>query len=380
MRKRVFLFIAIISISFSSFAHNDNAYYHGTSDLSPNKSWMNNIDDKVKIRNISIPGTHESASLYGGDIPKAQTLSINQQLNAGIRFLDIRLRHIDNVFAIHHGPVYQKQMFGDILNDVRTFLEDNPTEFVFIRVKEEYTAANNTESFEDTFNNYVNNNSDIIWTPESQFANPMIKDVRGKIVFLENFIPGYYRWFGLNYAHTFNIQDEYVLSTNWDLYSKWLKVKEHLIQANKNHESYINFLSGSTGSFPYFVASGHSSPGTSAPRLLTGLTTPGWKNTYPDFPRVGCFLGICSIAFEGTNILTKNYIIDNKLKYVGIVAADFPGSGLINAIIDTNRRNGNFKKTNRRHRKSGDKCYRIVSLKIQICIKSHNGGYYYKPY
>ncbi len=342
MKNRIFLLTAIISISFSSFAHNDNAYYHGTSDLSLNKSWMNNIDNEARVRNISIPGTHGSGALHGGDIPRNQTLSISQQLNAGIRFLDIRLRHIENDFAIHHGPFYQKQMFGDVFADVRTFLENNPTEFIFIRVKEEHTAVNNTESFEDTFNRYVNNNSDIIWVPESKAANPMIKDVRGKIVFLQNFAPRKYRWFGLDYHNTFSIQDEYKLSSNLDLYSKWLKVKEHLIQANKNQQSHINFLSGSTGAFPYFVASGHSSPGTKAPRLLTGLTTPGWKNTYPDFPRVGCFIGICSIAFEGTNTLTKNYIIDNRLKYVGIVVVDFPGSGLINAIINTNRRNGNF--------------------------------------
>nr|AKN37757.1 Phosphatidylinositol-specific phospholipase C [Vibrio tasmaniensis] len=263
-------------------------------------------------------------------------------------------------------------MFGDILSDARTFLENNPTEFIFIRVKEEHTPENNTESFEDTFNMYVNNNSDIIWMPESKAANPMIKDVRGKIVFLQNFHPRKYSWFGLDYGSTFSIQDEYKLASNWDLYSKWLKVKKHLIQANKNQQSHINFLSGSIGSFPYFVASGHSSPETKAPRLLTGLTTPEWKNTYPDFPRSGCFIDICSIAFEGTNTLTKNYIIDNRLSYVGIIAADFPGSGLINAIIYTNRINGNFIPK--------DMCFNVISFKFQICLDSQNSGVYIKPY
>lgn len=79
----------------------------------------------------------------------------------------------------------------------------------------------------------------------------------------------------------FEIQDEYHLSTNWDLYDKWTKVKDHLTNANNsdpsNRKTFINFLSGSGGSFPYFVASGQSSPGTNAPRLLTGRTTPGWK-------------------------------------------------------------------------------------------------------
>ncbi|HIF5960374.1 TPA: phosphatidylinositol-specific phospholipase C domain-containing protein [Vibrio parahaemolyticus] len=193
MNYRTVLLTVIATISFYSFAHNDNAYYHDTSDLPPNKSWMRNIDSGVRIRNISIPGTHGSGAKYGGDIPRNQTLSIVQQLNAGIRFLDIRLRHIENVFAIHHGSVYQNKMFGDIIAEIRTFLQNNPTEFVFIRVKEEHKAENNTRSFEDTFNNYVNNNSDIIWVPESRSENPMIHNVRGKIVFLQNFAPKKYR-------------------------------------------------------------------------------------------------------------------------------------------------------------------------------------------
>ena len=91
-------------------------------------------------------------------------------------------------------------------------------------------------------------------------------------------------------------------------------------------------------SFPYFVASGQSSPGTNDPRLLTGRTTPGWKDSWPDFPRVGCFIGICSIAFEGTNILSADRIGKGKEfdKYVGMVISDFPGKDLINAIISLN--------------------------------------------
>ena len=104
------------------------------------------------------------------------------------------------------------------------------------------------------------------------------------------------------------------------------------MNGDKN-DIYINFLSGSGGSFPYFVASGKSSPEDNAPLLLTGLTTPGWKKKYPDFPRVSCALGICSIAFLGTNILTSERLTSKR---VGIIMADFPGKGLINDVIKCN--------------------------------------------
>lgn len=133
---------------------------------------------------------------------------------------------------------------------------------------------------------------------------------------------------------------EYDLDTNWDLYGKWVDVKEQYQDANSSTEGsrnfYINFLSGSGGSFPYFVASGRSSPGTGASRLLTGLTTLTSPNKYPDFPRIDCFAGICSIAFEGTNILSYEYLESADINFAGIVYADFPGHGLIDRIIALN--------------------------------------------
>ena len=50
----------------------------------------------------------------------------------------------------------------------------------------------------------------------------------------------------------------------------------------------------------------------------------------PGFPQSRLLLGICTTAFEGTNILTTDYIIKNDLKYTGIVVSDFPGPDLIN--------------------------------------------------
>ncbi|MCL1142353.1 phosphatidylinositol-specific phospholipase C [Shewanella gaetbuli] len=349
-----FLFCLLSSFQSFAFAHlpqypeqdasEQIGYYSGVKDLPPNKNWMNNLPPKVEIRSISIPGTHGSAARIGGDAVRNQTLTITQQLNAGIRFLDLRLRHINNGFALHHGAYFQNRVFDQALNDIKTFLHENPSEFVFVRVKKEHTELNNSRSFEETFKAYAENYADIIWDIWSPVfnTNPNVEEVRGKIIFLQDF-KSKFSIFGANY-HGFNIQDNFHLRTNWDLYSKWEGVKTHIELANNNrygYSGYINQLAGNTGSFPYFVASGHSSPSNNAPRLLTGLTTPGWENSYPDFPRVGCFIGICSIAFEGINTLTKNYLRNNpSIQYAGIVVADFPSAALIEEIINLNKRRG----------------------------------------
>ena len=172
----------------------------------------------------------------------------------------------------------------------------------------------------------------IVWSPTSN--NPTLAEVRGKVVILQNFSGATE---GINY-NTLDIQDNYSMGDNWDLHDKWIDVKNHFIKANNGSRDtiYMNYLSASGGSFPYFVSSGHSSPGTSAPRLATGLTTSGWGSSYPEFPRVDCFIGICTIAFEGTNILSKDFIANGGTSFTGIVMADFPGEGLINNIIELN--------------------------------------------
>ncbi|MCL1079164.1 phosphatidylinositol-specific phospholipase C [Parashewanella spongiae] len=294
---------------------------------------MKMLPDSLPIRSISIPGTHDSAARHGGDSAQTQSLSITQQLNGGIRFLDIRLRHASDKFSLYHGFISQKLHLDAVLNEARTFLINNPSETIFMRLRKEYKDGKNTRSWQETYNDYVNEFSDVMWT--SSEYDPELGSVRGRIIVLDDMGSLVSQRAGIYYGN-FNKQDDFKFTTNWDLYSKWIKVKNLLKQANNNQRNAINFLSGSGGSFPYFIASGHSSPSTFSPRLLTGKTTPGWKNSDPDFPRISCFIGICSIAFEGTNVLTKQYIQKYNPSYVGIIAADFPGDGLISSIIYTN--------------------------------------------
>ncbi|MCU1719486.1 phosphatidylinositol-specific phospholipase C [Pseudomonas sp. 5P_3.1_Bac2] len=319
-----------------AFAHNDPGYFHDSSDLPAQSDWMLAFDNNQPLRTFSLPGSHDSGATVGGPIVATQTLSIRQQLEAGVRFLDIRLRATGDSLAIHHSLVFQKLMFGDVLNAVQDFLAGHPGETVLMRVKEEYKAQSGSQPFVQIFHRYFERYRPMIAVPAS--LDVPLGQVRGKLVLLIDFAGG--NDMGIAYSSaTLAIQDDYQMKTNWSLYAKWLKVKNHLLAAQQNpRQMHINYLSASGGSFPYFVASGHSDSRTGAPRLLTGLVT--LKATrYPDFPRVGCLGALCSIAFEGTNILTKDYLNGHvELTQVGIVVADFPGAGLIQSVIALNLR------------------------------------------
>lgn len=129
--------------------HRTTAYSHESSISLDNSDWLSSLPDEVLLSSLSLPGTHESLSRgHGGEIAECQTLSLESQLKAGIRVLDVRCRHVENSFAIHHGIIFMHLMFGDVLQMVSKFLTDHPKETVLMRVKEEYDSANVTVTFE----------------------------------------------------------------------------------------------------------------------------------------------------------------------------------------------------------------------------------------
>jgi 1-phosphatidylinositol phosphodiesterase len=343
-------------------AHRHGAYSHDNypSAVEHGSDWMGMLPDSWLISELSIPGTHDTMSHYGGDIVMTQTMRIDTQLERGVRAVDIRCRHIEDVFAIHHGSYFQHAMFGkDVLDVIIAFLGENPTETVLMRVSEARNPTGNTRSFAETFRWYMNGRQAWFWQPPSADYIPTLEEVRGRIVVLQQFTDpsgpvgleypdndGKNDWTFSN--DSFAVQDRYALSSNWSLIdSKWPQIKAFFgstLNQSYGDRIYVNHLSAAEGGFPYFFASGHSNPATGAPRLASGRTTPGWSAG--DFPKVNCFLGICTIAFEGTNILTHDFLgllnwfyttfLQELPPPVGVIMADFPGPALISMIIANN--------------------------------------------
>lgn len=393
LRWLTLLILAALSVLQPARAAWDSGYSfdpNGSSDRT-NSRWMASVPDSTLLSDMSIPATHDSATyvlLQTDVIPLTQRMSIARQLDAGVRAFDIRCRYDNNDCPIYHGPYYLGQTMHDVLRVFKGFLQANPTETVLLMINNPEavgggpseaggvnpTPSNNAPgvSFTSLFkSNYWNNPEFAAWfwkndnslpTTSPNWASnipnvPTLGSVRGKIVVLQNFgngsttawegwygLPGN-RWTGL--TSRVSVQNDFQLTTNWDLYDKWVKVKNQLVAAHlqprgNNQLLFQNWLSGAVGSFPYFVASGKSSPGTSDPLLSTGSLSMNGNGPYPDFPRTSCVGSLCTISFWGTNILSYNYItdhLDDAYKpRVGIVAADFPDLWLIEKIFQLNYR------------------------------------------
>lgn len=213
-----------------------------------NPNWMSNLSNR-KISEITIPGTHDSCCRDTNEVAETQMWHIEDEIKAGIRYLDIRCRHYHDVFCIHHGLIYCKINFGEILKIIKKFFAENPKEFIIMRIQEEYKAEGNTRTFQETFESYSRSFPDLFY-----FSNsiPMLDEVRGKIFLLQNF--SYSKAFSYKSC---NIQDYWDLGTPFNLGKKEDLVKKQIDNAKNGdlNTFYLNHCSGNGWScFPFIVA------------------------------------------------------------------------------------------------------------------------------
>lgn len=281
--------------------------------------WMSDLADDVRLDALTIPGTHDTGARLGGSLAECQTMTLTEQLNAGIRFLDIRCKKEGDRLRIYHGPVDQELHFdSDIQANCLRFLESHPGECIVMLVSNEGSADKNiAELFWQALKGhhaqwYLSNRT------------PTLGEVRGKIVLLRRFalaggepenatgIDLSQGWkddatFEIDLPQgDFKIQDRYKVPTLFNIKDKWHQVESLLVEAGKGPEGtwYLNYTSGaSAGAHPIDVARG----------------TPG---------------------IEGVNGYLQDYLFHTQDRFLGTLVMDFPeqpgGLQLIDTLIALN--------------------------------------------
>ena len=99
-------------------------------------NWMQDIEDNRLVCKMSIPGTHDTGAYSGSWGIKTQDKNIEQQLNSGIRFFDIRLVHDNGVLKLCHAShTFNTTFVGDVLKTTVEFLKEHPSETVIMTIK-----------------------------------------------------------------------------------------------------------------------------------------------------------------------------------------------------------------------------------------------------
>lgn len=148
-------------------------------------TWMSRLPDDVLLSQLSLPGTHDSCALYDGlsfGFAKCQQWQLADQLRSGIRFIDVRCRHIGDRFQIYHGVINQHMTFDEVRDVCQKFLKDHPSECIVMSVKEESTADGNSQSFAETFADSTKSDGKL-WHISHDV--PQLDAVRGRIVLID---------------------------------------------------------------------------------------------------------------------------------------------------------------------------------------------------
>ena len=208
--------------------------------------WMSYIHDDTKIKEISIPGTHDSGATHSiFDVSgKCQDLNIKKQLYVGVRFFDLRLQLVNDEFRITHSFVDQRLTFKDTMDTLSNFIKEYDSEFIIISIKKESDDKNSSLSFKEALDKELNNYKDVISFDSS--LPEYINDARGKIYILDRYGLDYgvplYNWLDDTSFEVgdFYIQDNYCLD---DLNEKQEDIIKTIEYCNKNDKYILNYTS-----------------------------------------------------------------------------------------------------------------------------------------
>lgn len=156
-------------------------------------SWMSELRDEYSLSALSIPGTHNSPTCYVA-LPsvRCQAVSVREQLDNGVRFLDIRVsvhKHNDDLPLVH--SVFPISLTGnkylsDLLQEVYAFLDTNPSETVLMSIKREGTGRGTDQKLSTYLHSrYCSGDNAKSWFTEPRI--PSLGEARGKIVLIRRF-------------------------------------------------------------------------------------------------------------------------------------------------------------------------------------------------
>lgn len=198
--------VLVLSTSVFSFAGETEDSYVKSD------SWMQWLPDDAPIVEINMPGTHDAACCYfrkktAEDIittpfAKTQGLSIPDQLNAGVRYMDCRICLVnenDGFLTVPHNMTIttDKKDNGEIMKIdtiiayAEEFVKAHPTETVVLMI------ANDTRTYDkymdkfyelkeqlvDSFKDPTNTNRVFLDT-ENSITSPTVKEMRGKVALI----------------------------------------------------------------------------------------------------------------------------------------------------------------------------------------------------
>ncbi|KAF8598700.1 PLC-like phosphodiesterase [Ceratobasidium sp. AG-I] len=173
-----------------------NSYTLKTMSGPTGADWMGNLPDTLALSQVTIPGTHDSCSTFDAfDFPlnlwlacQSSGRGIPWQLNAGVRFLDLRCRWDTDKHQvlICHDDFDTKITLDEVIDSTLQFLHVHSREAVIVSIKPEgkSTSAPNTNVFADAIGRTIKTNQ-ADWYLDAHI--PSLGQIRGKIILFRRY-------------------------------------------------------------------------------------------------------------------------------------------------------------------------------------------------
>ncbi len=157
------------------------------------EDWMGWVENEAYISQLSIPGTHDSATgegftgflgtIAGNSSALTQGKTIAEQWDCGVRAFDLRPAFDGKSLEIYHGVCQTKISLAGALDVICAKLDEHPTEFAIILTRHETDGDSNNAGWADAMSALLKNEK---YASHMAAYNPAltVQQMRGKFVIL----------------------------------------------------------------------------------------------------------------------------------------------------------------------------------------------------
>ncbi|KAI7308177.1 PLC-like phosphodiesterase [Hortaea werneckii] len=321
--------------TFSTKAERELQSSHKPGDLKyEGENWMAFADDEKCMSALTLPGTHDSAACkVSWPFVQTQGLDIRSQLNAGIRYFDLRCGVRNDIVEMVHGPSFLGITLSTLLNVMYVWLKSHETEALVVQIKQDRASERSKISFPDAIWNLISSTPEC-WRTETD--TPALGDLRARIQLL--------RRFPVSNPHAFGID-----------VTQWPDNPSRPFIIHTRHGVNITIQDHYTSSHPKSLPRLVRMKGGDVVDLLTrAASDQDERNWYINFssayefnfyhqltPKQISLGGYSGFRWEGgMNARLRNFLATRPGRQrLGIVAMDFPEGGaedLILTLIQSN--------------------------------------------
>ncbi|KAL2885182.1 1-phosphatidylinositol phosphodiesterase [Ceratocystis lukuohia] len=302
----LFTTLAFLAFSQAASFQGIDDYWSFDVGAGQNADWMSNLADGTLLSSLSMPGTHRSLTHdFKYSVLRTQNEDLVQQLNGGIRYIDITCDYYKHGLEVFHAKCLTSYNLFKVFGTINEFLDEHPRETVIIRMQ----TLIRPEEIKDSFKFFMHTrlNRDTVRRLYRKgtagiTSAPTLGEVRGKIFILQDFEtspPGLY---GLPWnSDTVSSYSNTMTLSTFSLKSIWAGAQSHFSEAplTESNKLRITYTTASYGVYPINLAARNS-------------------------PR------------SGMNKLLGEYLSNNDGDCFGIIVMDFPGQYLVQQILKLN--------------------------------------------